>query len=262
VRLHEYAWGVEDASPLICVHGVGGHGLRFRRLAEERLARRFRVRALDLRGHGHSAWDPPWTIDVHVDDLRETVGSAAVWVGHSFGGRLVMELTARAPDLVARAVLLDPAMWVPSDVADRLAEEELRGASFASPEEAIAAHTQDPGLGFLAHTPREFLEEEARQHLVQSPDGRYRYRYSPETVAAGFHELTAFPPPFDALRVPTLLVVPSYSKLVSAGELEGLRAALGELLDVVVVPGGHIVLWDAHEATAGAIEAFLAPSRV
>jgi pimeloyl-ACP methyl ester carboxylesterase len=66
------------------------------------------------------------------------------------------------------------------------------------------------------------------------------------------------PPAWDALRVPTLLVVAEHAKLVSAAELELYRGALGDLLDVAVVPGGHIVLWDAYEETAAAIDAFLA----
>jgi hypothetical protein len=37
-----------------------------------------------------------------------------------------------------------------------------------------------------------------------------------------------------------------------------LRDGLGERLTVAEVPGDHIVLWDAFEETAGAIERFLA----
>jgi hypothetical protein len=51
--------------------------------------------------------------------------------------------------------------------------------------------------------------------------------------------------------------VGAHSKIVSAGESELYRAALGDLLGIVVVPGGHIVLWDAFDETADAIEGFL-----
>ncbi|MGH3022302.1 MAG: alpha/beta fold hydrolase [Gaiellaceae bacterium] len=257
MRLHEHAWGREGAPPVVCLHGVNSHALRFRRLAE-RLAGRFRVRALDLRGHGHSSWEPPWTIDAHVGDLLETVGAPATWIGHSFGGRLVIELAAREPARVERAVLLDPAIAVPRDLAYARAEEELQGRSFASVEEALEARIGGAGLGWLAHTPRELLEEDVREHLVEAPDGRLRYRYSPEAVAAAYQEMANDPPPFAALGLPTLLVIGSHSKLVSAGELERYRAALGDLLEVAVVPGGHIPLWDAFEETSAAVESFLA----
>ena len=233
-----------------------GHGLRFRRLGEE-LAGKFHVRSLDLRGHGRSGWDEPWTIPAHVDDLAETAGAPSDWIGHSFGGRLVVELAARRPELVGRAVLLDPALWVPPDFAAARAEEQRAGQSFASPEEAVEARAVGAGLGWLAHTPREALEEEIAEHLVESPDGRFRYRYSPEAVAAAWDEMATEPPAFDRVRVPTLLVLGSRSKLVSGGELEAYRAALGDLLEVVVVPGGHILLWDAYDETARAVAAFL-----
>ena len=257
MRLHEHGWGAEGAPPVVCLHGVNAHGRRFRALAEGRLAAQYRVRALDLRGHGRSGWEAPWTIEAHVGDLKQTVTEPSAWIGHSFGGRLVMELATREPALVERAVLLDPAIAVPMDIAHARAMEELQEYSFASPEEAVEARLGGTGLALLARTPRELLEEEVHEHLVELPDGRFRYRYSPEAVAAAYHEMAKDPPPFDALRIPTLLVVGSHSKLVSAGELERYRAALGDLLEVAVVPGGHIVLWDALEETGAAVDAFL-----
>ena len=256
MKLHEHAWGPEDSPQVICAHGVTGHGLRFRRLGEE-LSARFRVRSLDLRGHGRSGWGEPWTIEAYVDDLAETAGDPADWIGHSFGGRLVVELTARRPELVQRAVLLDPALWVPPDFAAARAQEQLAGQSFGSPEEAVEARAAGAGLGWLAHTPRAALEEEIQEHLVESPDGRYRYRFSPEAVAAVWLGLATEPPAFDRVRVPTLLVLGRWSKLVSGGELEAYRDALGDLLQVVVVPGGHILLWDAYDETARAVSDFL-----
>ena len=257
MRLHEHGWGAEGAPPVVCLHGVNAHGRRFRALAEERLAARYRVRALDLRGHGRSGWEAPWTIAAHVGDLKQTVTEPSAWIGPSFGGRLVMELATREPALVERAVLLDPAIAVPMDIAHARAMEELQEYSFASPEEAVEARLAGTGLALLARTPRELLEEEVREHLVELPGGRFGYRYSPEAVAAAYHEMAKDPPPFEALRIPTLLVVGSHSKPVSAGEHERNRAALGDLLEVAVVPGGHIVLWDALEETGAAIDGFL-----
>src|SRR5437588_9527469 len=116
MRLHMHEWGDADAPALVCLHGITAHGRRFRRLAEERLARRFRVLAPDLRGHGRSGYEPPWTIAAHLEDVVETLAEAGVeraaWIGHSFGGRLVLELAAREPDRLDRAALLDPVIQV------------------------------------------------------------------------------------------------------------------------------------------------------
>ena len=33
--------------------------------------------------------------------------------------------------------------------------------------------------------------------------------------------------------------------------------ALGDLIEIIEVPGGHILYWDAYEETADAVEQFL-----
>ena len=66
------------------------------------------------------------------------------------------------------------------------------------------------------------------------------------------------PPPFGAVRIPTLLVLGAESYLPYDHLLDAHRSALGDLLQVVTVAGGHTVLWDALDETAAAIAAFLA----
>jgi pimeloyl-ACP methyl ester carboxylesterase len=66
------------------------------------------------------------------------------------------------------------------------------------------------------------------------------------------------PPPFERVRVPTLLVLGEQSYLPYDHLLDAHRSTLGDLLEVAVVPGGHSVLWDALEETAAVVSAFLA----
>lgn len=254
-RLHAYAWGPEDAPPVLCVHGVNAHGLRFRKLAEERLAGRFRVVAVDLRGHGRSDWEPPWDLDTHVADLLETADALGIarasWIGHSFGGRLTLELAARAPERVERAVLLDPALWVPPAHALAAAEEQRAGRDFASVEEAIAWRR---GLSELA--PQALLDEEMEQHLVRGGDGRLRLRYCPSAVVAAYGEMAKPPPLDEASGVPMLIVRAPAADICPDALVDVCREHLPGL-EVVDVPGGHIVTWDAFDETADAVERFL-----
>jgi lipase len=253
-RLHVHEWGDANAPLVVCLHGVTGHGARFRKLAEERLARRFRVVAADLRGHGHSTWDEPWDIGTHVADLLETFDEPAAWIGHSFGGRLTMHVAAVRPDLVERVVLLDPAIFIPPPHSHDLSEQARQEESYESVDEAIDAHVARSGL---AHTPREILEEEMRAHAYAAADGRLRLRYSCDCASEAYLQMGRPPPPFETLRIPTLLVVGALSVVVTAGQAELYRRALGDLMRFEVVPGGHSVLWDAFEETAATIDAFL-----
>jgi lipase len=101
------------------------------------------------------------------------------------------------------------------------------------------------------------VEEEAREHLVTSPDGRLRWRYSRPAVVTGYSELCTAPPPPSVIRVPALLIHASRFGLVREEQCREYADVLGDRLEVLGVTGGHVVYWDAYEETATAIESFL-----
>jgi lipase len=246
-------WGDLGAPRVVCLHGVTSHGRHFARLAEALPGHR--VLAPDLLGHGSSSYEPPWDLERHVDEVVATVGAQpAALVGHSFGARVALEITARAPKLVPRLVLLDPAIHVLPHVALYAAENARRDRSYVSFDEGIDRRYDESQLH---RAPRELVVEELRDHLVPDDDGRYRYRYCQAAVVAAYGEMASEPPPFEQARVPTLLVLGESSYLPYDHLLDAHRAALGDLLEVVVVPGGHTVLWDALEETSAAVAAFL-----
>jgi lipase len=164
-----------------------------------------------------------------------------------------MELAARAADRVDRAVLLDPAIWVPPPIGLERAEAERADVSFATVEEAIELRI---AASALHHSPREFLEEEMAEHLV-AVDGRLRYRYCKSAVVTAYAEMAKPPPPFESLRLPTLLIRGAQTDVVPEIYVDLYSEGIGELLKVVTVPGGHTVLWDAFDETAEAVDAFL-----
>jgi len=251
-RLHVYAWGDLDAPAVACLHGVTGSGRHFERLAA-RLAPAHRVLAPDLLGHGDSPREPPWRLGDHLDAIESSVGDAPVWLGHSFGGRLAFEQAARRPGALERLVLLDPAIVLPPHVALWAAENARRERVYESFESAIDRRYEESQLH---DAPRELVEAELREHLAEDDDG-WRYRYTQSSVVAAYGEMASPPPPFADVRVPTLLVLGAESYLPYDHLLDAHRAALGDLLEVVTVPGGHTVLWDALDETAAAVADFV-----
>jgi lipase len=252
MRLHMHRWGGSTGPAVVCLHGVMGHGGRFRRLAETALSGR-RVLAFDLRGHGRSSWEPPWNLETYLDDVRETLDADASGpmdlVGFSFGGRLALELAAADPGRVRRLVLLDPAVQLAPADAGRLADETRPDVSFATTDEAI-----DARLATLAHTPRPLLEDDMAEALEAGEDGRLRYRVSRSAVVAAYGEMARVP------ALPTgceTLLVRAENGIVDDRQEHLLRGALGEDLTVTRVPGSHSVMWDAPRETGAAVAAHL-----
>ena len=256
MTLHLHEWGERGGPRVVCLHGVTSHGRHFDELAEVLVHDGFHVLAPDLLGHGSSSYEPPWDLESHLDAIVSTVGTEpSVLVGHSFGGRLAFELAARAPASVTRLVLLDPAIHIPPHVALAAAENARRERAYVSFEEGIERRFEESQL---QRAPRELLVEELASHLVLDDDGRYRYRYCQSAVVAAYGVMASTPPPFEQVRVPTLLLLGERSYVPYDQLLEAHRGALGELLDVRMLPGGHTVLWDALDETVGAVAGFLA----
>ena len=253
MRLALHEWGKPGSPRVVCLHGVRNHGVHFAPLAAALSG--YHVLAPDLLGHGNSPWEPPWDIGAHVDAVVETVGAReSVLIGHSFGGRLAFEIAARAPKLVPRLVLLDPAILLPGHVALAAAENARVDASYVSFDELIERRFDESQLHFA---PRELVVEDLASHVEVGDDGRLRYRYCQSAVVAAYGEMASAPPRFEDVGVPTLLVLGERSYLPYDHLFDAHRSALGGLLEVAIVPGGHSVLWDAFEATASAIAQFL-----
>lgn len=256
-RLHLHAWGPDDGTPLLVVHGVSNTGARYRRLAQDQLPGA-RVVAPDLRGHGRSTWDPPWSVPANVADLAAAVeewghGPVAV-AGHSFGGLIGMALAAARPELVERLALIDPAAAIAPAVAAARAEGFRRDEGWASPEEARAAR-----LAMRPEGARQTVDEDLATFLDECEDGRWRFRFSRSAAVTAWSEMAG--------PAPSLAAWPGRALLIAATGPDGmvtealrarLRADLGDRLREEAIDAGHMLFWDAPRELGRLLRGFLA----
>jgi lipase len=248
--LHVHPFGPAGGAPLVALHGVKGYGGRWRRLA----ATGRRVYGLDLRGHGLSPWDPPWTLEQHAADVVSTMDmlglAAADVVGHSFGGAVGVYLARLAPERVRRLVLVDPAVGIRADVAGQEADAHLVPPSYVDASAARdALSTEWAGVADPS-----FVDDEIAGHLVRGDDGRWRYRWRPAAVVTAYAELARAPvaPP---RAVPTLVLRAPREKIVRRGFLAAC-AADGDVV-VVDVDCGHMMLEERPAEIVRLVDAFL-----
>jgi pimeloyl-ACP methyl ester carboxylesterase len=101
-------WGRPDGAVILLLHGLTSSGDSWRHLAPL-LGKRFRVVAVDLRGHGGSSRSTDYSFATMRNDiirLLDALGFLGVIViGHSMGGLVAYLLAATRPDLVRALVL-------------------------------------------------------------------------------------------------------------------------------------------------------------
>lgn len=115
VRSHVVDWGgPADAPAILFIHGLNlTANARVWSLAAPTLAQKFRVMALDLRGHGltPSPSDDDFSFEALCGDMQSVCDQLGlgrpIVVGHSWGGDVALQYAARQVDGAAGAVILD-----------------------------------------------------------------------------------------------------------------------------------------------------------
>src|SRR2546428_6712449 len=111
-RFHYTEWGAPTSPALVMLHGVTGHARTWDEEAAG-LAARYRVLALDQRGHGDS--DPPldgdYTVAAMAGDLTAFVDALGVprvsIVGLSMGGRVAIAFAGQSPRRMEKLGIVD-----------------------------------------------------------------------------------------------------------------------------------------------------------
>jgi pimeloyl-ACP methyl ester carboxylesterase len=267
VRLRVCEWGDPQAPPLVLLHGMFDHARSFALLAPV-LAERFRVVAVDARGHGDSEWADAysWAADiVDAASVLRWLGEPAVLVGHSKGGGQASDTARAVPELVRRLVIIDglgppPLPEDEQPVAVRLAEfldrRQKAGARrawrpYASLEDLVERRrAQNPRLS------REWLRYFLYHGAREAEDG-WRWKADPY-VASGFGPWRPewISPGFAALRLPVQVIVGSEQDTWGPLPEEILGERLRQIRGAVriTVPGaGHFVHIERPRETAAAI---------
>ena len=112
LKLQFWDYGIDGKPAVMLVHGGLDHARNWDWVARS-LREHYHVYALDLRGHGNSAWAPgaQYSIVEHVLDLSallDIIGEFPLrLVGHSLGGIIVLHYAGIYPDRVSKAVSIE-----------------------------------------------------------------------------------------------------------------------------------------------------------
>jgi pimeloyl-ACP methyl ester carboxylesterase len=238
LRLHYLEWGDPAKPPMILLHGIARHAHTFDHIAPA-FARDHHVIALDMRGHGDSAWSPEgaYLVQDYVKDLEALTAQLRLrgltLLGNSTGGRVVQVFAGLHPDLVERIVVEDVGPERPRNIADAFARRvEQEAAGWASEDELVAQL-----VAANRRTPEPLLRTYAHFGVKPGPGGRLVWKRDPNLVK-GFVE-TELWDSVSKITAPALYVIGGGSNIVPPETQQRLKDTLRNCRVVVMPALGH-----------------------
>jgi esterase len=257
LRLHYLDWGSADKPPFIMLHGISRVAHQFDHLAPYFTAN-YHVIAIDMRGHGDSAWSPEgaYLVEDYAKDLAAFVDQLnlrnVVLLGNSTGGRVVQVFAGTHPDRVAKLVVEDVGPERTNEIASGFARRvQQEESGWASEDELVASLMRGGGT-----VSEELQRNYAHFGSKRREDGRIVWKRDPNLVK-GFvpTELWA-----QVLKItcPTIYILGGASNIVPPETQKKLKESL-PAAEIVTMPKlGHYPHQEAPEDYTRIVQAFLA----
>ena len=256
LKLHYLDWGGEGKPLLILIHGIDRHAHTFDHVAPH-FRDRYRVLALDLRGHGESEWDPDgrYLVEDYVRDFEAMADSQqwrgiTVW-GNSTGGRVAQVYAGLHPDRVARVISEDVGPERPRQIADNYGRRAAAEQEGWPSEDALVAQLKRSN----PRTPEENLRTYVRYGTLRDAGGRVIWKRDPR-IADGFvpTDLWRF---VSRITSPALYIIGGASTIVPPETQERLRKTLPRVRIVTIPGAGHYPSEERPAETLALIDEFL-----
>ena len=229
----------EMGTPVIILHGLFGSSDNWLTISKTIVDHGHVVYLLDQRNHGRSPHSEVHDYDSLADDLMEFITDynlkQPVVIGHSMGGKAVMQFAMNYPGQFSRLVVIDIApKFYPVHHA-----EILRGfaainlATLKSRNEADAILTQyEPNLGV-----RQFL----LKNLYRDETGQFAWRLNLPTIEREIHGIGEDLRHIQTVTAPTLFIRGSESGYVSDDDLPIIRRIFPNVVFETIAGAGHWV---------------------
>ena len=262
-RLHYLDWGGPSDRVVVLLHGLTSNAHAWDQfVAPEYLSpEKFRILALDQRGHGDSDHARDYSIRCFIDDIHGFATELGLdqydLIGHSMGARHAMAYAGDHWQALRHLVLVDfgPEMERSGAVAVRSGTTQ-RPASFRNIEQAVEYFSQaNP-----TRTPDDW-KHTATHALRQNYAGRLVWKHDPEinwiSGAFGLTEVPFLWEQVARIQCPTLIVRGETSEVLGRGVMERMLKVMPTTRAVEIAGAGHGVPQDQPRAFWDAVNAFL-----
>jgi pimeloyl-ACP methyl ester carboxylesterase len=262
MRFHFLEWGAADAPAIVLLHG-GHQSAHSWDLVSLHLAQRYRVLALDQRGHGDSEWARDVTYSNHEMslDAEAFIDAMAldrpVLIGHSMGGRNAMLLMRRNAARLRAAVIVD----VGPELSDK-GRAAIAGFVQGNQEFDDLEHFVRNVRQYDPYRSREHIERTVKYNMLERADGKYVSKCDSNPRRLGIVRASG---PLENITLddaagfdlPVLLVRGANSNILTPDAADRFAAALPKGRLVTVPECGHNVHGQNTKGFIAALSAFL-----
>lgn len=209
--------------------------------------------AIDLPGHGHSAWredgdyGPKLNAEAVEPVIRELAPDTDLVVGMSLGGLTAMRLAVTHPDLVRRLVMVDVTPSAP-ERHEQMTQAQMGAVALVQGERSFPSFEAmlEVTVAASPHRSRESLRRGVFHNSKQLDDGTWTWRYDTFRKGDGFEGLWDDAP---KLVTPTTLVRGGKSFFVDDDDAARFAEIAPGFRTVITVPdAGHSVQGDQPAA--------------
>lgn len=274
LRHHVRRWGDDSLPMLFLGHGWLDVSASFHHLVQP-LLERYQVLAPDWRGLGHSQWpaDGYWFQD-YVADLdaiifRYAGKTPVALVGHSMGGQIMSLYAGLRAAQVSHLVCLD-SLFLPDTPVEQSAHRFRRWLDQLPRTRGEAIYDSYDHLAERIRVQHPRLPAGREQFIArcwgaQDGHGRVRLLADPRHRAPmpTLFRLAESMAIWREVSAPTLFIDAAESQFrlaISAEETATRRACFRDHRSQMIAGSGHMLHFDAAEATGAAIATFLAGS--
>lgn len=273
LQLYARDYAAENAvakCPVICIHGLTRNSSDFEEVAPWIASMGRRVIAVDVRGRGHSEYDPDtshYRPMVYAGDIiklmQELEIKRAVFIGTSMGGMITMTLALRRLGLISAAILNDIGPVLSMAGLSRIAAYTGKGRPLNSWSEA-SDYIMTVNQSSFPKNSMEEWEKWARRAFEKNAQGQLLLRYDPNIAIAlrtGKLKAKSFFAKLAFRRLarnrPTLLIRGALSDLLEIEQVQEMRKTAPAMRYAEVPNIGHAPMLMETEAM-DAIRFFLA----
>ncbi len=263
LKIHYLEWGDIQNPTIILVHGIAQtcHSWDFIALG---LSEKYRVIALDLRGHGDSDWssDNNYTLEAYSDDLHTIIEKLNITnfiiIGLSVGGKTSFTYASKHTDKIRALIIVDAAPENMQAGYKNMSKFMKQKDELDSIDEFIDR--------ILKYNPRR-TRQQARGSIIhnikQLKNGKWTWKYdsffrSPQRVVQNPDQTAkTLWNRLENVTCPALIVRGAQSDLVAGEITEKMALRMNNATLVTVENAGHLGPGDNPEGFQIAINNFL-----